>query len=118
MLLAALYQGRRSKHFVDRSSQGFGAIDHPQARCLGIQAPLDEIGKERTHHARVLGAALSNSQDMFLSLVIDSQSNEHLCSANNGSAERSHGRKLLILIPSSRQAAWSHASQGSSMSVI
>ncbi len=96
MLLAAWNQGRRSKHIGDRSSRGLGPIDHPQARCLGIQGPLDEIGKKGTYDARVLGAALPNSQELFFSLVVDSQANEHHPVTEVDAIDHDHGNNQII----------------------
>ena len=55
--MAAVNQRVLAEHVLDRLAQRFAAVDHEQDRLLGIQAAVNEVGKEHRDQRRVLGAA-------------------------------------------------------------
>ena len=63
---------------------------------LASYMPLDEIGKQRAHHARVLRAALANAQDVFLSLIVDTQGDEHHSVTEVDAIDHDHGKNEII----------------------
>ena len=69
VLLAALDECVDAEALDDGPAQRLAAVDHPQPGTVGIEPALDQIAQQRAHHARALGGALAQPQNVLVALA-------------------------------------------------
>jgi len=76
-----------AKGAADGCPDRLAAVDHEQPGLLGVQAPVDEVGKQRVAHGLILGAALPQTQRLFAALGVHAQSNHDTVVGNQDAVD-------------------------------
>ena len=93
--LTPLDRAQRTEDRADGRGEGLRAVDHKEARPVGIQPAIHEVAEQRLHDAAVLGVPFAQTQNLLSALAIDAQRDEHRVVAQDDPIDQ-HDRKVAV----------------------